>query len=136
MDSKAVNGKTYYYKVRAYSTATPSEKNVKAITIYGNYSSVYSVKASLPAPKVSFSSTVKGAVTLSWNGVGGATNYEVYRAKSPKGAYSKLATTSKTKYTNTKLTSKKTYYYKVRAYRLVGKTKVYSGYFYINGKVK
>ncbi len=136
VDSKAVNGKTYYYKVRAYSTATPSEKNVKAITIYGNYSSVYSVKASLPAPKVSFSSTVKGAVTLSWNGVGGATNYEVYRAKSPKGAYSKLATTSKTKYTNTKLTSKKTYYYKVRAYRLVGKTKVYSGYFYINGKVK
>ncbi|MGN0527706.1 MAG: hypothetical protein ACI4IE_01130, partial [Eubacterium sp.] len=40
----------------------------------------------------------------------------VYRATSKNGKYTKVATTSKTSYTNSKLKSKKTYYYKVVAY--------------------
>ena len=40
-------------------------------------------------------------------------------------------------YTNKKLTSKKTYYYKVRAYRVVNGKKVYSGYSKVKGvKIK
>ena len=40
-------------------------------------------------------------------------------------------------YTNKKLTSKKTYYYKVRAYRVVNWEKGYSGYSKVKGvKIK
>jgi len=39
-----------------------------------------------------------------------------------------IKTTTSTSYTNTKLTAGKTYYYKVRAYHLEGKTKVYGSF--------
>lgn len=129
IDTTVVPGKTYYYKIRPYST----EVN---ITAYGNYTNIYSAKTSVVAPKASISSTSKGTVKLSWKAVSGANGYEVYRATSKTGSYKKLTTISKTAYSNTKLSSKKTYYYKVRAYRLVGKTKVYSGYTFMNIKVK
>ena len=58
----------------------------------------------------------------------GATKYEVWRATSSGGTFYKLPDTTALSYTNTGLTTGKTYYYKVRAYRLVGDTKVYGGY--------
>lgn len=58
----------------------------------------------------------KNAVRLSWNPASEAEGYEIYEASSKNGTYKKIATTTKcsSKITNT---SKKTRYYKVRAYK-------------------
>ncbi len=68
---------------------------------------------------------------VKWKKVSGASGYEVYRATSKTGKYIKVKTLTSgntTSYTNTKLASKKGYYYKVRAYRTVNGNKVYSSY--------
>lgn len=54
--------------------------------------------------------------------------YEVYSASSSSGLYSLIASTTATSYNNTGLTTDNTYYYKVRAYIMVGTTKVYSDF--------
>ena len=56
-----------------------------------------------------------GKVKISWEAVEGATKYEVYRATSKNGTYSRISTTVNTSVTNTKADAGKTYYYKVRA---------------------
>ncbi len=116
------SGTTYYYKIRAYRT-------VSGVRHYGPYTAAVSAK---PVP-----ATVTGAkaaratsssVKLTWSAVSGATKYEVYRATTSTGTYTKLTETASTAYTNTKLTTGKTYYYKVRAYRVVGTAKVYGSF--------
>ena len=48
--------------------------------------------------------------------------------KSPNGKFKLIKATSSSSYTYKKLTSKKTYQFKVRAYKKVGNKKVYSSY--------
>lgn len=76
------------------------------------------------AAKVKNSSVTKTSATLTWSKVSGAKGYEVYRATSKSGTYKKIATTTKTTYKNSKLSSAHTYYYKVRAYKTKGKDTV------------
>ncbi|WP_018592463.1 leucine-rich repeat protein [Terrisporobacter glycolicus] len=116
-------GKTYYYKVRAYRT-------VNGKKVYSSYSSVVSVKPSLSKPSITLSTATKKAY-IKWNKISGASGYEIYRATSKSGTYSKLKTITSgntVSYTNSKLTSQKTYYYKIRAYRVLSGKKVYSSY--------
>jgi len=56
-----------------------------------------------------------GEVGLSWNGVGGATGYNVYRSPLSGGGYIKVATTGGTTLTDSGLRNGQTYYYVVRA---------------------
>ena len=70
----------------------------------------------LTAPAVTGGNDSQGRPTLKWNAVNGAAKYEVYRARSQNGNYSKYSTQTSTGYTNSAyLTSGSTYYYKVRA---------------------
>lgn len=55
-----------------------------------------------------------GKPVLSWEKVSGARKYEVYRATSENGKYSRLTTTTKLTYTDTKATAGKMYFYKIR----------------------
>lgn len=55
-----------------------------------------------------------GKPVLSWNKVTGAKKYEIYRATSENGKYTRLTTTTKTTYTDSKATAGKQYFYKVR----------------------
>ena len=73
-------------------------------------------------------STGYNTIKVSWNTVSGATKYELYQSTSSTGTYTLLASTASASYTKTGLAAGKTYYYKVRVYRLVGSTKVYSAY--------
>ena len=116
-------GKTYYYKVRAY-------KVVNGKRVYGKFSYIVPATPKLQAPTINVKSGTK-KVTVSWNKVSGAYGYKVYRATSKNGTYylKKTVTSgSTTSYTNTGLTKGKTYYYKVKAYRVVDGKRVYSDY--------
>lgn len=70
-------------------------------------------------------------LTVRWKKVKGAKGYEVYRAISKNGKYRKVKTItrgSKLSFTDKKLSRGKTYFYKIRAYRIVNDKKVYGEY--------
>ena len=120
-DTGLTTGKTYYYKVRAYCVAGMA-------TTYGSYSS-YKYAEPIPAkPALTAKSAGYNSVRLSWTSVPGRTGYALYRATSKSGTYKKIKTLTGTSYTTTGLTTGKTYYYKMRAYRKVGSTNVYGNY--------
>lgn len=120
LDKKAVTGKTYYYKVRAY-------RNVSGKRVYGSYSATEKAKAVLSAPTLSAGSTSKTAV-LEWSKVKGADGYQVYASDSQNGTYTRIKITKGTGATDESLLTGKTRYYKVRAYRKVNGKAVYGSF--------
>ena len=123
------SGNTYYYKVRA----------LDANGTAGAWSSIVSVtyKQTLSAPTVTGGNDAQGRPTLTWKAVSGAAKYEVYRARSKDGTYSKYSTTTGTAYTNSSyLTSGATYYYKVRALDANGNAGPYSAVVSVTCRLK
>lgn len=121
--NRSVNtGTTYYYKVRAYRASGGSKA-------YGGYSAVTSAKATLGKPaSIKAAKSSGNAVRLSWGAVSGRTKYEVWRSTQADGKYARVATVPGTAYTDKNLKKGTSYYYKVRAYRLVSGKKIYGGY--------
>lgn len=120
-DTKKTPGATYFYKVRARRT-------LNGAPAYSRYSEKKSVKLKLSAPVLSKVKYVSGKkVSVKWKKVTGAKGYEIFRSSSKKKGFKKLKSCTKTGYTD-KLTKKKTYYYKVRAYTIIGNKKVYSSF--------
>ena len=99
--------------------AETDELNTPYWTQYQSRTSAADYKASstqLPAPAVTGGKDSQGRPTLKWNAVTGAAKYEVYRARSKDGDYTKYSTTTGTSYTNISyIENGNTYYYKVRA---------------------
>ena len=99
--------------------AETDKLNTPYWTQYESRTSAADYKASstqLPAPAVTGGKDSQGRPTLKWNAVSGAAKYEVYRARSKDGTYTKYSTTTGTSYTNTGyIENGNTYYYKVRA---------------------
>lgn len=116
-DTRLSNGKTYYYRVRAYTSSTN-----------GAYSSTISATTNPAKPIVALSNPKTKTVKVSWYTVYGANGYEVYRSTSKNGKYSLIKRTSGKSYTNYNLSQNKTYYYKVKAYKIFNGKKVYSDY--------
>ncbi|KGK91517.1 cell wall-binding protein [Desulfosporosinus sp. HMP52] len=94
--------------------------------------------AVLIAPKVTFAASIPSAPTdltasaessseiyLDWDSVSDAASYYVYRATSSSGTYSKIATTTTSRYTDSDLKSETIYYYKVVSVNSAG-TSAYS----------
>ena len=107
INSKIDAGITYYYKVKAI------HENASANSAF---SAAVGRTCDLPRPTVTVSNVAStGKIKLSWNAVEGAAKYEVYRATSNDGTYTKITTVTGTSVTNTKTDAGKTYYYKVRA---------------------
>lgn len=106
-NTSAKAGTLYYYKVKALT----GDKSVDD----SKFSAVVKRTCDLKKPVVTAKSPAKKQVKLTWKKVSGAKKYAVYRATSKNGKYTKIATTSKLSYTNKKLKSGKTYYYKVKA---------------------
>jgi len=106
-NTSAVAENIYYYRVQAISTRSSGANSAK--------SEIVSRRCDLARPEVSVARLSSGGIKVSWKAVNGADKYEVYRATSKNGTYSKYVTTTKTSYTNTAVKSGKTYYYKVKA---------------------
>lgn len=101
-------------------TVKPTKKPTKTQTV-----KVAAVKG------VKVKNVKKLKAVVSWKKVSKASGYEVYRADKKKGKFKKIATIKKgsiVKYTNKKLKKKKSYFFKIRAYRVSGKQKVYGKY--------
>lgn len=117
------SGSIYYYRVRGYVL-------VNGQKVYGSYSDT--VKLVTKPSKTSVSAKAGSKkVTLKWKKTAGASGYQVYRATSKSGKYKKVYTAKKSsviKYVNTKLKSRKSYYYKVRAYKVVDGKTYYGSY--------
>lgn len=113
-DKSVKTGKKYYYKLVAVG-----KLNGKKIT--SGYSDSVSYRALSQVKISSAKTTLEDAIKVKWNKVTGATKYKIYRATSAKGTYKKIATVKSNgkdtqTYTDTKVTSGKSYYYKVQAY--------------------
>ena len=70
----------------------------------------------------------KKVAKLKWNEVNGATGYQIWYSTSENGTYKKLADTEKLTLKKSGLTSGKKYYFKVRAYKKTGESRVYSAF--------
>ena len=112
-DNKANAGYTYYYKVKAVSKVSSGANSY--------YSVVIGATCHCARPSVKIT-TSNGSPKLTWNAVAGANKYEVYRATSKNGSYTKMFTTSNLSYTNTSAKAGTTYYYKVKAISKVKST--------------
>lgn len=107
-------GTTYSFKLRAFRVNEDGKRT------YGSFGPV--IKATT-APARSSSLSVKSSrrreTAVSWKKVKGAAGYQIYRSESARGTYQRIKTTmgnSSVKYTDKSVRSKKTYYYKVRAF--------------------
>lgn len=106
VDTKAEVGKTYYYFVYAL------DLNMHMVS----QSAIKSITCDCARPVVSITTNASsGKPSLKWNAVDGASKYEVYRATSKNGTYTKMYTTTSTSYTNSSAVAGTTYYYKVKA---------------------
>lgn len=135
-DTDVSQSGTYYYSVQAVSTKwggavkSSYDKNI-SVNIKDTVPTPTPAAVTKPkTPTVTVTAGKKKAV-VKWKKISNASGYVVYRATSKSGKYTAVSTIKKgstVSYTNKKLTSKKTYYYKVRAYRTVNGKKVYSSY--------
>ncbi len=129
-DRNVTLGKTYSYKVRGYYADGGG-------TLYSDFSSKKTVKVALAKVKISKAKSLSSKrVQIVWKKVSGASGYEVYRSKTKNGKYKKIGTLkswNKVSFTDKKVSRKKTYYYKVRAYKKVRGKKYYGEY---SGKKK
>ena len=105
LNTSASAGKTYYYKVRAVAAKSAANSA---------YSAISSRTCDCAQPKIAVSLTY-GTPKISWQSVSGASKYEVYRATSKTGSYTRIKTTTSKSYKDTGAKKDKTYYYKVRA---------------------
>ena len=116
-DSKVSSGKTYTYTVRCI--------NSSATKFTSGYDSKGKTVKYISAPKITKAESVNGGVKISWSKVKGAVKYRVYY-KGSKG-WTRLADTTSTSYTDSKVSSGKTYTYTVRCINSSA-TKFTSGY--------
>ena len=105
-DESAYAGYTYFYKVKAVSKVRSAADS--------NFSAVVSATCHCAKPVVKIT-TSSGDPKLTWNAVTNASKYEVYRATSKTGTYTKVATTTAKSYTDKTAKAGTTYYYKVKA---------------------
>ena len=126
--SKLKQGKTYYYKVKAYRTADGQP-------VYGKYSKVVKRqikgKPATPKQKIIQVNRMKGTLTISWNKVKNAQKVQILMS-TDGGKYKVWRTVSaskgKAEYVyRDKLKKSHIYSFRLRAYYTVDKKNIYSG---------
>lgn len=124
-DKKREAARAYKHKIRAY-------RSTGGKTSYSSYSDVlYTAAKPKKVSALTAKKKTKNSVKLTWKKTTRADGYQIYRYNSTKKKWKKVTTIKKgttVTYTNKKLKSKKTYQYKVRAYRQNGNTTAYGSY--------
>jgi hypothetical protein len=97
------------FVIKPYSKSSGT-RNITVV--YNGKTTTFPINfSSISAPSTGYNSA-----TIAWTGTSKATSYRIYRATSSTGTYTLVYTAKSTarSYTNTGLTTGKTYYYKVR----------------------
>jgi uncharacterized repeat protein (TIGR02543 family) len=122
VNSSLKTGTTYFYIVRAYGT-------FGGVRVYGDYSASAPLTPRLASVSIATAAAYyPTSIKVSWNAVAGRSYYEVWRSTSPDSGFVLVKKTSSTYYKNTGLIPNTTYYYIVRAYRVVSGIKIYSNF--------
>ena len=82
-------------------------------------------------PVLAVSSVSSNKIKLTWNKISGASGYEIQRYNSSRKEYTTIKTIkngSTVSYTNSGLSKKTTYKYRIRSYKTVRGKKIYSYY--------
>lgn len=99
-------------------------------TWHGYPSAIFTeIAKPLPVPtELKAASASYSTIKLTWNAISGAGGYGIYRSTSAAGPYILITytNTSANSYLSYSLQTGTTYYYKIRAYRTIGTTRVYS----------
>lgn len=96
----------YWYKVSGVNSVGEGAKS--------NYVYALTKKGVIAPSKISAYGVSKDRINIYWSSVNNISTYNVYRATSSSGIYSKIATVKNTKLYNYSLTANRTYYYKIR----------------------
>ncbi len=121
-------------KVNKLKAATTANYRVRAFVIddgqyyYGPFTTVKGTTAPQAAKIKSVVSKKSKQAVIKWGKVSKATGYQVYRATSKNGTYKRIATTTKTSYTDKSAKGGRKYFYKIRTYRKVSSKNYFSGY--------
>lgn len=114
-DSSISAGVMYFYKVQAQnSTGTGQYSSVATATSFLDSNALTAPTNAIAILQSS------NQIYVSWNSVSGATYYNVYRATSHNGTYTKVGSVSFPFYTDSSLSSGVPYYYKVQAVNSAG----------------
>lgn len=115
-----------------YTYLIPGTKQTVTVTVNTDKTEFAEKSVTLGAvATVQTSSTAYNKIKITWSGVDGATGYRIYRSTSKTSGFKKIKTitsSSKVSYTNSGISCGTTYYYKVRAYRLIDGIYYYGGY--------
>lgn len=122
-DSKAVPGKTYYYKLKSTNVVNGTEG-------YSSYSQAVKGKTIAKTKITSITSSNSTTMKISWKKVSGATSYDIYRSTNSTNGFKKITTVkgSSKSYTDKKVTAGKKYYYKILTIGKLNGKKINSGY--------
>ena len=126
------SGGEWYDFYQKYSSATA---RIKAFTcktsepVSSVISGSVSSSVTLPAPRIKTAKSIAyNQLTLTWTSSKGASGYKIYRSTSANGSYVRLLNTKRLTYTDTKRKTGTTYYYKIRAYKVVNGITIHSPY--------
>jgi len=119
-DTGLATGKTYYYKIKAYTLAGDT-KTYSAATAAASARPVLAMPTNLKAVPAGDNSN-----KLTWKAAAGVSGYVIYRSSSSASGFIIIAESASSSYTNTGLPTGKMYYYKIKAYKTVGTTRIYS----------
>ena len=118
-DSGRTSGCYYKYKIRAY-------KVVDGVKVYSEESNIVKATAKPQAPELKAGNIDSDSISMSWNAIGRASGYEVYRKDANSEDYKLVKDLNATTYTDKGLAKGTEYSYKVKSYRVVDGVKVYS----------
>jgi fibronectin type 3 domain-containing protein len=115
-NASLTNGTTYFYVVSAVNSAGQSANSSEA-------SAQPTAPSQAPAAPTALMATAASAqVSLSWSASATATSYNVKRATTAGGPYTKISSPATTSFTDTGLTNGTTYFYVVSAVNATGES--------------
>lgn len=114
-----------WYKEAACTNAWnfTTSKVMGNITLFAKWALMPSTPTGVSAVSASYSS-----VKVSWTAATNASAYEIWREATGESSYTLAGTVTAPTFTNTYLATGTKYYYKVRAYKLYGTTKVFGSW--------